>query len=307
MNTNEPQCGTKNEERGTKNFRPPVPLRTGHWALIAVFISSFMLHPSCFGYPPAPHHVIYGLVRDELGHPLQVNNAVLYLTTDTGITNSTPIRLTGRAAENYRLVVPLDSGVTDGTYHGNALNPTLPFRIRVVIGKTSYLPIEVAGTQLQMGDPAEETRLDLTLGEDADGDGIPDAWERALIASLRGGHSLADIQPGGDADGDGLTNLQEYLLGTYAYDPQDGFTLGIRGVTNGLPVLEFTAISGRTYAVQGSTNLQSWMIVPFRLLTDSPQIPSRAHLQATNTQILRVDVPPLPTGTVPGFFKLLVH
>ena len=32
---------------------------------------------------------------------------------------------------------------------------------------------------MELGKPSETTRLDLTLGEDSDGDGLPDAWERA--------------------------------------------------------------------------------------------------------------------------------
>ena len=42
---------------------------------------------------------------------------------------------------------------------------------------------------------------------DGDGDGLPDAWEQALIAAAGGGKTLADIRPDGDEDGDGLPDL----------------------------------------------------------------------------------------------------
>jgi hypothetical protein len=41
---------------------------------------------------------------------------------------------------------------------------------------------------------------------DADGDGLPDAWEQQYFGGLA-------QTPGGDPDGDGVSNFQEYLLG----------------------------------------------------------------------------------------------
>ena len=39
------------------------------------------------------------------------------------------------------------------------------------------------------------------------------------------GGTLANIRPGDDLDGDGISNYNEYLTGTYAFDPTDGFFL----------------------------------------------------------------------------------
>ena len=66
-----------------------------------------------------------------------------------------------------------------------------------------------------MGRPGGITQLDLTLGEDLDGDGLPDAWERSIADA---GLSINEILPGGDNDKDGLTNLEEYKSGNYAFD-----------------------------------------------------------------------------------------
>ncbi len=113
----------------------------------------------------------------------------------------------------------------------------------------------------RLGQPAEETRMDLTLGQTSDGDGLPDAWDRAMLGS-RGG-TLEDVTPGGDFDGDQISNRDEYLAGTYASDPSDGFSLSLVEMREGRSVLEFLAVRGRTYSVEASEDLQTWTRRPF--------------------------------------------
>ncbi|NLF17945.1 MAG: hypothetical protein GX595_11955, partial [Lentisphaerae bacterium] len=61
---------------------------------------------------------------------------------------------------------------------------------------------------------------DLRGFDDADGDGMPDAWEHAF------GLDLTADDAGNDADGDGLSNLYEYLCGTRPdRERTDGTTL----------------------------------------------------------------------------------
>ncbi len=146
------------------------------------------------------------------------------------------------------------------------------------------------------------------MGEDSDGDGLPDAWERALIAALGGGLTLEDIRPNDDTDGDGISNLQEYLAGTYAFDPQDGFRLNIVDHANGNPVLEFLAIRGRSYALEASSDLQSWNPAQFRLLTDTLDAPGRDCYQATDVRLQRLEALP-PGGQAPDhlFYRAKVQ
>jgi hypothetical protein len=243
-------------------------------------------------YPPAPHHTIYGTVRDELGNPLMVTNAEVVLETFTGVQLKTMVVPGPRPEANYRLQVPMDAGLTADTYKPTALKPTVAFRLRVRIGSITYWPIEVAANYSNLGKPAQSTRMDLTLGEDSDGDGLPDAWERALIAILGGDLTIHDILPDDDADGDGLSNLQEYLAGTYAFDPQDGFWLDIVDEANGNPVLEFLAIRGRTYALESSPNFQTWSPAQFRVLTDGPDAPRRDYYLAADVRFHRIEALP---------------
>ena len=263
--------------------------------------------PVAQAFPPAPHHLIYGMVRGELGDPINVNNAEVILTTSAGVVITTTLIPDLAPGVNYRLSVPMDSGLTSDPYKPTALQPTVPFRLSVKIGTTTYLPIEMIGDFKNLGQPAGETRLDLTLGEDSDGDGLPDAWERAIIAMLGGGLTLADIGPGDDSDHDGMSNLDEYLAGTYAFDPADGYKLNIVGVNGGRPVLEFTAIRGRTYAVLASTDLQNWAPVAFKIPAEGANAPVRQSYQATDVRVLRVEAEPGAGGQATGFFKLILQ
>ena len=153
----------------------------------------------------------------------------------------------------------------------------------------------MVGDSKRLGKPAQSTRLDLTLGEDADGDGIPDAWERALISALGGNATLADINASGDLDGDGHSNLDEYLAGTYAFDPHDGFSLKLAMDKSGRPIIEFLAIRGRSYSIETSSDLKTWTPVSFRLITDASTETARTFYQAQQLHFCIVE-PSLPEG-----------
>ncbi len=258
-------------------------------------------------FPPAPHHLVFGMVRDEQGNPINSANAEVLLETEGNLLARTTIG-GNELGVNYQLTIPLDAGVTADVYKPTALLPTVPFRLRVKLGNVSYLPIEMTGASALLTKPGESSRVDLTLGEDLDGDGIPDAWERNLIGATGGGRSLADIRPGDDDDGDGLTNLQEYLAGTYAFDPADGFALAIRSVEAGRSMLEFTAIRGRSYTIQGSPDMLTWSDVAFHLSTDGASAAPRQVYVSGDVRPIRALAGPFAPGSAePRFFKLIVH
>ena len=78
-------------------------------------------------------------------------------------------------------------------------------------GKTTY-GNGIISTQTDVGGWTELRSTDPP--EDADADGMPDAWERPFTEA--GDLSLESAQ---DADGDGYTNVEEYLNGT---NPTEG-------------------------------------------------------------------------------------
>ena len=250
-------------------------------------------------------------MRDEYGTPLNLSGAsVVFVTAD-----GTPIRATSITAKvnpgvNYEMSIALDSGVTPTVYKPTAVVPAQEFRLQVRIGQVLYLPIEMTGDFSHMGEPAKRTRLNLTLGEDLDGDGIPDAWERALIALLGGGLTLADIRPGDDADGDGINNLNEYLAGTFAFDPNDGFRLKqFAGGTGDSVMLEFLALTGRRYSLETSSDLRSWKPVQFRLISEEP--PTATELmneyRSADVRLLQVEVPDVGGVSTNRYFRGLVQ
>jgi hypothetical protein len=253
------------------------------------------------GFPPAPHHTFLGTVRDELGRPLEGENVEVLMESSAGKVVQGDVYARALPGINYTLKVPMDAGITEDLYQPTAMRPTMPFLIRVRVGNRVYLPIEMAGDFSRMGEPGQKTRLDLTLGEDADGDGLPDAWERSLLGK---GQGLEDIKPGDDSDGDGMSNLNEYISGNYAFDKEDGFTLKIVEQRGGDAVLEFMAIRGRTYSVHRSGDLKEWEQAEFGM---EQQEGALKYYRAEDVRKLRVTVPNDEGSSSAKFYKLMVQ
>ncbi|MBL9137534.1 MAG: hypothetical protein JNK85_16800 [Verrucomicrobiales bacterium] len=273
---------------------------------LSLVLGAALLAPALVeAFPPAPHHRLVGMVRNEYGEPLAMRNAKILFEADNGVQLVGSIVPGLEPGANYSLHLPMDSGIAADAYKPTALKPTLPFRIRVRIGQTTYLPIEMVGAPSHLGDPAATTRLDLTLGIDTDNDGLPDDWERLLISKLGG--SLDSIRPDDDSDGDGIRNLDEYRAGTFAFDPEGGFRLSLIPQAQGVPLLEFTVVTPRTYTVHASTDLVHWVAIPFRDPNDRAGVAQMSY-SSTDIRILRVE--PVIPSDVPianYFFKVEVQ
>jgi hypothetical protein len=275
---------------------------------IHTFLALFLLAPLiAVAYPPAPPHEIYGLVRDEWGNPFTHQNAQIILETDNGTRITELIRPGLEPGANYRLKVPMDAGITPDLYQPTALRPFAPFRLQVRVGQATYLPIQMQGGYEALGRPAERTRLDLTLGLDSDGDGLPDAWKRMVMQMMGGGLTFADITPHGDLDGDGMSNFDEYIAGTYAWDSGDQLWLNIVEVRGDKAVLDFLAIDGRSYSIYHSEDLKEWAPVQFRVPATDPAGEWRAHFFAPEVRLILVEVPIDPEAGPHGFYRLKVQ
>ncbi len=240
-----------------------------------------------------------------MGNPLSVLGAEVILETTTGTSIRTTVSPGLEPGVNYRLAVPLDAGVRSDVYRPDAQRATVPFKMRVRIGQTVYLPIEMTGDFSKLGQSAQSTRLDLTLGEDSNGNGIPDAWERAILAASNG--KIKTVRPGDDSDGDGVSNLDEYLAGTNAFDSKDGFSLKVVEVKASAPTLEFMSIRGHTYTIFGTADLNAWAQTPFRFANDSADTADRQSYEASDSRVVQVSVRPPADQPALRFFKLRVQ
>ncbi len=274
-----------------------------HLTAVAGFLLLFSCLPS-FAYPPTPYHLIYGNVRDQYGTPLMNPQAQVFLKTSSGAFVKTYVVPDLAIGVNYEIRVPMDAGLTPDIYKSTALEVGAPFTMFVVVGGVTNIPIQIAGNTSQLGEPAQMTRIDLTLGVDSNGDGIPDAWEQAFLASIGSSLTLADLNAGLDVTGDGRTLMQEYLLGTYPFDPGNPFATRIVTFNNDAPVLEFPTMTGRSYTVLGSPDLQQWTPLSFRLVADGPNGSIRTNYSASVIETLQVQVVQVPSAAKAAFFKI---
>ena len=255
-------------------------------------------------YPPAPFHTLYGLVKDPYGTPIVSPDVHIVLVTSTG----TPIEaevIPGIApGVNYQLKVPMDAGLTPITYKPTAYPAAAPFRLFVVMGGATNLPIQMAGDFSHLGQPSRSTRLDLTLGVDSNGDGIPDAWENAILGAL--GSSLTIDQVNGNSLvlGDGRTLMQAYLAGGNPLAGGSSLTLTLVDYQAGSPLLQFPVTTGHSYTLLGSADLKHWTTLSFRVPAEGPSGSTHQFYSAAGEQTIQVKaILPGPTPLA-QFFRI---
>lgn len=179
---------------------------------------------------PKPPVVTYGLIRDEYGVPLAAEaKAEARLVKAEGgdkVYALSAVEANVYLGMNYRLSLEIDSS---GPERSRAVTVGTPMRVQAVVEGVD----EGLSPEPTWATPAAGTmqRRDYTLGEDADGDGLPDAWELWMMelnpnAGEDGApNDLAAFRPGDDCDGDGMTNLQEFLAGTDPFLATDLFSI----------------------------------------------------------------------------------
>jgi hypothetical protein len=255
---------------------------------------------------------LYGVVRGEFGFNLDDGETDLVLLADNVEVVRTTIRDAGRFNENYRLVLPLDLNPGVGAYRPGTVSEDEAVEYVIVAerGGTRIPVVEVnAAVDTFVPDAASLLRLDFTLGEDIDGDGLPDVWERFQVTSGGGGAAgqdpLALLSREGDWDGDGLTDWQEYIAGTFALLFEDELRFRIVDVADsGQTSVEFLAVDGKSYIIEASVDGKNWTQVEMETSGGTPE--SLSFFRAEDTQVESMEVSHDPS-VVRMFYRLRVN
>lgn len=222
-----------------------------------------------FAYPPAPSIVIKGLIKDTFGDRWSIQDCEVVLFSEGEEFVKAPVLIDYTSETNYQLSIPFDSGIKVSNYRPTALRPYSDITLQVRLGSDLYLPIEMSAP-IQLTEAGAILRIDLTIGEDTDQDGLPDLWEEWQLSEMgiyRGDprYSLSLIAPDGDSDGDGVSNYIEYIAGTYAMDSTDRISLVIKEKLDNLNLIgmEFLGIKGRIYWIEASEDMKTWAPIGF--------------------------------------------
>lgn len=276
---------------------------------IAISGALVLLTTVVHAFPPAPFHTIFGMVRDENGQALRADGGEIVFYRDGVEFLRTPITETARIDQNYQIRLRMDMlRVGTESYTSLANGTGTAFSLGVVLNNIVYYPIEMSRTRA-IGQPGERVRLDLTLGVDSDGDGIPDAWEQSQlyaggILPDENGWELALVDRDGDFDGDGVSNWDEYIAGTYATDPNDFLALQAIQSEQGHVLLRFFAIYNKVYSLESSNDMQTWTPTPlilrdpestkFDVVADLP--PAQPAVRAADTAFIDIYAAADPSG-----------
>jgi hypothetical protein len=258
-------------------------------------------------FPPAPYYTLYGMVRDQAGQTVTAEGAEVILLKGGAEVGRTPITLS-QLDQSYELNIRIDQN-RSGTvfYTDKAVAAQGFFSLVISMNGERFYPIEVSGN-LTAGKGAERVRLDLTLGEDKDKDGLPDTWEAwqlyqaGLSPNDNGDWDLSLIDKNGDFDKDGQSNLFEYIAGTFAGDATERFGLSIKEKLPESVRFEFFAITGKVYTIESTLDMKSWTRVAFAVGAAGA---GNAAYQATNVAVVSAFA--APRSAIKEFYRLSVR
>ena len=271
--------------------------------LILGFIWSCELN----AFPPAPYYTLHGMVRDQVGQTVTAEGAEVILLkggVEIGRTPITSIFID----KSYELNIRLDHARSGTVFYTNkAVASGGLFSVVVAMNGEMFYPIEVSGN-LTAGKGGERVKLDLTLGEDKDKDGLPDTWEAwqlyqaGLYPDENGNWDLSLLDMNGDFDQDGQSNLLEYIAGTFAGDNTETFGLTIKEKLPQSVRLEFYGITGKVYTIESSLDMKTWTRVPFAVGVIGT---GNTAYQATDVGIVSAFT--APRSSAAEFYRLTVR
>jgi hypothetical protein len=275
-----------------------------HWQALFGFL---LVTGTASAFPPAPYYTLHGMVRDQVGQTVTAEGAEVILLKGGVEVGRTPITA-NRLDQSYELNMRIDQNRSGTTFYTDkAIAAQGLFSLVVSMNGALFYPIEVSGN-LTAGKGGERVNLDLTLGEDKDKDGLPDAWEAwqlyqaGLYPDENGIWDLSLLDKNSDFDKDGQSNLMEYIAGTFAGDATETFGLTIKEKLAQSVRFEFYGITGKVYTIESSLDMKTWTRVPFAV--GAPGTGSNGY-QATDVSV--VSAYTAPRSGTSEFFRLSVR
>ena len=220
--------------------------------------------------------IYYGKVLSAYGYPCADADGVTMAAIKTGGVEAAHYDIGPLVGPgiNYRLQVNVVATGSGGD--GTAVPEGGAIQIRATAaGQPTH---QIGDTNVVVASGAV-VRRDFILGADADGDGLPDEWERFAIDAMSalgmavGVTTIAQFNPTVDYDADGYDNRQEFTAGTLPFLGNDSLRIDqvARG-SNGTVRLRFLGNQGFSYQINASSNLLSgsWQVARFGTDTLSP-------------------------------------
>ena len=236
------------------------PRFAGGWncLIVAILLAPLLLLSStALAGLPQPMFIYYGQVKDGFGIPYR-DNAEVILLRDNSIVAHHKIDGSPVGGVNFALYVHLDDGRGTSNYAAKAVRTgdSISILVRDAYGQRTIME---QATVPAVGKPGEIVAINVTAGEDADGDLLPDQWEQELIHWSNGELlDISQVNPEDDFDGDGQSNGDEYRAGTFAFLDYDYFFAEQMAVTpNGRIEVRFWGVEGKIYAAQHKTTIEA--------------------------------------------------
>ena len=273
-----------------------------------LFCFLFVCIQASLAFPPTPPTTFHGKIRGEFGYVLTDGKTELLLLADGKEVARTRVSDSGAFGDNYQLTLPLDLDPANGVYRIAAVTPD-PAVVYSFAAERDGVRLPVTEMEAGKSDSTPESgeikQINFTLGEDLDGDGLPDAWEKHQASLLKDfeGDALDLFSAEGDRDSDGLSDHDEYIAGTFALLFEDGLNFDVVEVLeNRSAELRFLAVDGKSYRIESSADFKNWKPVEFAFPTKPDATVSIYHADDTRERTVHT----VPTEESNLFYRLRV-